>query len=153
MSQAKPTLFLVGTGFIGGTLLTSLLEQGKYEIAALSRDEAKANKLKELGVRPVMGSLDDEILAEESEKADVSLFREALADEFVLDLTFWYCLGFGQIIIHAATADDQPSVKSILKGLAQRPKDKAPAIYIHTSGSERLCFPPPRGSKVVVQED
>lgn len=85
MSQAKPTLFLVGTGFIGGTLLTSLLEQGKYEIAALSRDEAKANKLKELGVRPVMGSLDDDILAEESEKADVSLFREALADEFVLD--------------------------------------------------------------------
>lgn len=115
MSQAKPTLFLVGTGFIGGTLLTSLLEQGKYEIAALSRDEAKANKLKELGVRPVMGSLDDEILAEESEKAD--------------------------IIIHAATADDQPSVKSILKGLAQRPKDKAPAIYIHTSGTGILTVP------------
>jgi len=73
MSQSKPTLFLVGTGFIGGTVLTELLQTGKYEIAALSRDEGKANKLKELGVRPVMGSLDDEILAEESSKADVSL--------------------------------------------------------------------------------
>jgi nucleoside-diphosphate-sugar epimerase len=72
MSESKPTLFLVGTGFIGGTILTSLLEQGRYEIAALSRSEDKANKLKELGVRPVMGSLDDEILAEESAKADVS---------------------------------------------------------------------------------
>lgn len=72
MSQSKPTLFLVGTGFIGGTVLTSLLEQKKYKISALCRDEAKASKLKELGVRPVMGSLDDPILAEESSKADVS---------------------------------------------------------------------------------
>lgn len=112
---SKPTLFLVGTGFIGGTLLTSLLKEGKHEIAALSRSEDKANKLKELGVRPVMGSLDDEILVEESAKAD--------------------------IIIHAATADDQPSVKSILKGLAQRPKDKSPAIYIHTSGTGILTVP------------
>lgn len=72
MSESKPTLFLVGTGFIGGTLLTSLLEQDKYEISALSRSEDKANKLKELGVRPVMGSLDDEALVEESAKADVS---------------------------------------------------------------------------------
>ncbi|GAA5994909.1 hypothetical protein JCM5350_006610 [Sporobolomyces pararoseus] len=115
MSQSKPTLFLVGTGFIGGTVLTSLLEQKKYKISALCRDEAKASKLKELGVRPVMGSLDDPILAEESSKAD--------------------------IIIHAATADDQPSVKSILKGLAQRPKDQAPAIYIHTSGTGILTVP------------
>ncbi|GAA5910357.1 uncharacterized protein JCM6883_002978 [Sporobolomyces salmoneus] len=113
--STKPTLFIVGTGFIGGTLLTSLLEEGKYEIAALSRDEAKANKLKELGVRPVMGSLDSEVLVEESAKAD--------------------------IIIHAATADDQPSVKSILKGLSQRPKDKSPAIYIHTSGTGILTVP------------
>lgn len=52
--------------------MTSLLKEGKHEIAALSRSEDKANKLKELGVRPVMGSLDDEILVEESAKADVS---------------------------------------------------------------------------------
>jgi len=73
MTSSKPTLFLVGTGFIGGTLLTSLLKEGKHEISALSRSEDKANKLKELGVRPVMGSLDDEILVEESAKADVSI--------------------------------------------------------------------------------
>ncbi|GAA5929149.1 NAD-dependent epimerase/dehydratase family protein [Sporobolomyces koalae] len=115
MSTTKPTLFLVGTGFIGGTLLTELLKQNKYEIAALSRDSAKADKLKELGVRPVRGSLDDEVLVEESAKAD--------------------------IIIHTATADDEPSVKSILKGLAQRPSDKTPAIYIQTSGTGVLTVP------------
>lgn len=113
--MSKPSLFLVGTGFIGGTVLKSLLEENKYEISALSRDDKKSATLKDFGVRVVKGSLDDEILVEESAKAD--------------------------IIIHAATADDQPSVKSILKGLSQRPKDKAPAIYIHTSGTGILTVP------------
>ncbi|GAA6058918.1 hypothetical protein JCM10212_002870 [Sporobolomyces blumeae] len=114
-TTSKPTLFLVGTGFIGGTILTDLLREDKYAISALSRDENKADKLKELGVRPVMGSLDGDVLVEEAAKADV--------------------------IIHAATADDQPSVKSILKGLSQRPKDKSPAIYVHTSGTGVLTVP------------
>lgn len=38
--------------------------------------------------------------------------------------------------MHIATADDLPSVKSILKGLEKRDKSKPRAIYIHTSGSE-----------------
>ncbi|GAA5876274.1 hypothetical protein JCM1840_003601 [Sporobolomyces johnsonii] len=109
-------LFLVGSGFIGGSILTALIQGGKHEIAVLCRDEKKAETLKGLGVRPVMGTLDSEdVIAKETANSDV--------------------------IIHAATADDQPSVKAILKGLAQRSSSKPPAIYIHTSGTGILTVP------------
>ncbi|GAA6034516.1 hypothetical protein JCM8097_005370 [Rhodosporidiobolus ruineniae] len=111
-----PSVFILGTGFIGGSVLQSLLDKGGYDIAALCRDDKKADKLKELGVRPVKGSLDDdEVISKEAAQADV--------------------------ILHIATADDLPSVKSILKGLAQRDSAKAPAIYIHTSGTGVLTVP------------
>ncbi|BGP17093.1 hypothetical protein JCM10213_006877 [Rhodosporidiobolus nylandii] len=112
----SPTVFVLGTGFIGGSVLQALLDEKKYEIAALCRDDKKADKLKELGVRPVKGELDsDEVISKESAKAD--------------------------IIFHMATADDLPSVKSILKGLEQRPASAKPAIYIHTSGTGVLTVP------------
>ncbi|TNY17269.1 hypothetical protein DMC30DRAFT_369979 [Rhodotorula diobovata] len=112
------TLFLLGTGFIGGSVLNALLEDKKdqYTISALCRDPKKADKLKELGVRPVQGELaSDELIAKEAAEAD--------------------------IIMHIATADDLPSVQSILKGLAKRSSSKAPAVYIHTSGTGVLTVP------------
>ncbi|KAM0755790.1 NAD(P)-binding protein [Meredithblackwellia eburnea MCA 4105] len=112
-TQQQPKLFLLGVGFIGGSLLQALLEENKFKISALVRDQEKANKLKSLGVTPVFGSLDD--------------------DELIVKTTLE-----SDVIIHTATADDQPSVKSILKGLAQRPKDSKPAYYIHTSGTGLL---------------
>ncbi|BGP17091.1 hypothetical protein JCM10213_006879 [Rhodosporidiobolus nylandii] len=112
----SPSVFILGTGFIGGSVLQGLLDEKKYEIAALCRDDRKADKLKELGVRPVRGELSsDEVISTEAAKAD--------------------------IIFHIATADDLPSVKSILKGLEQRPAEKKPAIYIHTSGTGVLTVP------------
>lgn len=68
------TLFLLGTGFIGGSVLTDLINQkDRYEIAALCRDEKKAKKLEELGVRPVMGELaSDEVISKEAQQNDVS---------------------------------------------------------------------------------
>ncbi|GAA5979738.1 hypothetical protein JCM11641_004071 [Rhodosporidiobolus odoratus] len=110
------TVFILGTGFIGGSVLQGLLDENKYEIAALCRDDKKADKLNSLGVRPVMGTLhDDALLQKEAETAD--------------------------IILHVATADDKPSVESIVKGLEKRSKEKAPAIYIHTSGTGVLTVP------------
>lgn len=44
------------------------------------------------------------------------------------------CARFLQVVLHAATADDLRSVKSILKGLSQRDVLKEPAVYNHTSG-------------------
>ncbi|GJN91313.1 hypothetical protein Rhopal_004332-T1 [Rhodotorula paludigena] len=110
------SLFLLGTGFIGGSVLTALLEKKQYRISALSRDPKKSERLEALGVRPVQGELSsDEVISKEAAEAD--------------------------IIMHIATADDLPSVKSILKGLRQRSADKAPAIYIHTSGTGVLTVP------------
>lgn len=66
-------LFILGTGFIGGSVLAALLDKkDQYEIAALNRDDAKVAKLEALGVRPVKGSLDsDDVISKEAAKADV----------------------------------------------------------------------------------
>ncbi|BGP08980.1 hypothetical protein JCM10049v2_004834 [Rhodotorula toruloides] len=110
------SLFLLGTGFIGGSVLVALLDKGEYTISALCRDEKKADRLREMGVRPVMGELSsDEVISKEAAASD--------------------------IIMHIATADDLSSVKSILKGLSQRDSSKPPAIYIHTSGTGVLTVP------------
>lgn len=53
MATQGISLFLVGTGFIGGTLLTDLLASKKYKISALTRKDDQAKKLEELGVRPI----------------------------------------------------------------------------------------------------
>ncbi|GAA5906928.1 hypothetical protein JCM6882_000004 [Rhodosporidiobolus microsporus] len=122
------SLFILGTGFIGGSVLSALLEKNEYKIAALSRDDKKSEKLKELGVRPVKGTLhDDEVISKEAAEADV--------------------------ILHIATADDLPSVKSILKGLGQRDPSKPPAIYIHTSGTGVLTVPTHPDSVVFNDKD
>lgn len=67
------SLFILGTGFIGGSVLSALIEKGQYEIAALCRSDDKAKKLEELGVRPVRGELSsDDVISREAEQADVS---------------------------------------------------------------------------------
>lgn len=68
------SVFILGTGFIGGSVLAALLdEKDRYEISALCRDEKKAKKLEELGVRPVMGELaSDDVISKEAEQSDVS---------------------------------------------------------------------------------
>ncbi|GAA5925605.1 hypothetical protein JCM1841_004786 [Sporobolomyces salmonicolor] len=65
-------LFLVGSGFIGGSILMALIQEGKHEIAVLCRDEKKAETLKGLGVKPVMGTLDSEdVIAKETANSDI----------------------------------------------------------------------------------
>jgi hypothetical protein len=83
-------LFILGTGFIGGSVLTALLEKkDQYSISALNRDDKKVAKLEELGVRPVKGSLDsDDVISKEAAKADVRSFpsfssRRALLTAFL----------------------------------------------------------------------
>lgn len=59
-SSNKTTVFLLGTGYIGGSILTALLDEGRYAVTALSRSDDKAKVLQGLGVKTVKGSLDDE---------------------------------------------------------------------------------------------
>lgn len=67
------SVFILGTGFIGGSVLEALRqEKDRYEISALCRDEKKAKKLEELGVRSVMGELaSDDVISKEAERSDV----------------------------------------------------------------------------------
>ncbi|PQE10337.1 hypothetical protein CJF32_00000875 [Rutstroemia sp. NJR-2017a WRK4] len=104
-------LFLLGPGFIGGTLLTELLsKRPDLSITALIRSDEKAGRLRSLGVKPLIGDLDDEeLIAEAASKAD--------------------------IVIHAATADHLPSARAVVKGIKERSNKSSRTIYIHTSGT------------------
>jgi len=102
------------TGYIGGSVLVRLLEpsrKSKYEIRALVRSEEAVEKLKQLGVVPVLGSLDDlELLEKEATNADV--------------------------VLNTANADHLPGTKAMVKGLSEKSKRR---ILIHTSGTGVLC--------------
>jgi nucleoside-diphosphate-sugar epimerase len=98
-------VFIVGaSGYIGGSVATALLAAG-HEVAGLVRSDERAEAVRARGIEPVRGSLADaEVLAREARRADA--------------------------VIHAANADDRPSVEAILGALRGTGKR-----FIHTSGS------------------
>jgi len=111
-NNAPIKIFLTGaTGYIGGSVLSKLLEpshQGKYDITVLTRSEATISRFKELGVTPLIGTLDSaEILEQAAIGADV-------------------------VMHFADSADHLPAAKAIVKGLNTGGKRR---IYIHTSGT------------------
>jgi len=110
-------IFLTGSsGYIGGTVFSKLLEpahQGKYDISVLTRSESSIPKYKELGVTPVIGTLDSaDILTQAAIDADV-------------------------VMHFADSADHLPSAKAFVKGL--NTNDGKRRIYIHTSGTSVLA--------------
>lgn len=114
-SQNKLNIFVTGgTGYIGGAVISRLIQHPdakSFEISALVRTAEKAKKLETLGVRPVIGSYSDlKVLTEEAAKADYVI---ALAD-----------------------ADALPAAEAILAGLKQR-HEKTGTVpkLIHTSGT------------------
>lgn len=110
------TAFFVGLGFIGGTVFSHLrAARPDLNIKVLVRKDEQAAKLRELGVEPVRGTLDD-----------VDTIKAVAADPHV------------DIVFHIATADHVPSAQAIAEGLRARPKGSRKAIYIHTSGTGEL---------------
>lgn len=98
-------LFLTGAGgYIGGSVATRLLADG-HRLRGLVRDVAKAASLRERGIEPVLGELDDDAL----------LAREARAADGV---------------VNTANADHLPSVQAMLDALEGSGK-----LLLHTSGS------------------
>ncbi len=98
-------IFITGaSGYIGGTVAARLLAAG-HAVRGLVRDVAKGELLEEAGIRPVLGTLDDESM----------LAREASAADGV---------------INAASADHAASVRALIAGLQGSGKP-----LIHTSGS------------------
>lgn len=98
-------LFVTGaSGFIGGSVIARLQSAG-HHIRGLVRAPGKAELLRERGIHPVLGDLDDsELLATEARRADG--------------------------VINTANADHLPSLESMLDVLEGTNK-----LLLHTSGS------------------
>lgn len=113
-SPARKILFLVGPGLIGGSLLVKLREvRPDLELHALTRRDDQAAELKQQGVEPVRGSVDDaHVLREWAARSD--------------------------IVVHAASADDDKGVFALVEGLRARPAGAARAVYVQTSGNDEL---------------
>lgn len=102
-------IFVTGvTGYIGSAVLSLLLQQGeKYSITALVRSSAAANLLRNLGVTPVFGTLND----------SDTLQQAALESDVVLNIADCAHLGAAQALVKGLKAKEE-------KGL-----------LIHTSGT------------------
>jgi nucleoside-diphosphate-sugar epimerase len=98
-------IFVIGaTGYIGGTIAARLLEAG-HRVLGFARDAAKAERLRERGIEPVVGTLDDAaVLADASRRADA--------------------------VVNAASSDHRGAVEACLDALAGTGKP-----FLHTSGS------------------
>jgi nucleoside-diphosphate-sugar epimerase len=98
-------IFITGaSGYIGGTVALRLKAAG-HSIRGLCRDLAKADRLKQLEIEPVLGSLEDvKLLTDEAQAADV--------------------------VINAASSDHRPCVEALVAALKESGK-----ALIHTSGS------------------
>jgi nucleoside-diphosphate-sugar epimerase len=98
-------VFITGAGgYIGGTVARTLIDHG-HEVTGLTRTELKADALREQGVEPVLGSLDDtDVIVRASKRADA--------------------------VVSAADADHRDSVAAIIGALKGTGKS-----FIHTSGS------------------
>ena len=98
-------VFITGaSGYIGGSVAHALVAQGA-SVSGLARSEAAAAALKERGITPVIGTLDDaDVLAKAARAADVT--------------------------INAANAGHREAAEAMTKALAGTGKG-----FIHTSGS------------------
>lgn len=113
--MAKKAMFITGaTGYIAGSFLWLMVQRGyleRFEIRALVRKPADAAKLKQLGIEPVAGTLDDLVLLEdEASKSDV--------------------------IFNTANYDHQESARALEAGASLRRRNTGNRpVLIHTSGA------------------
>ncbi|KAJ5869425.1 hypothetical protein N7455_004366, partial [Penicillium solitum] len=83
-----------------------------YSVTTLVRRQSAVADFENLGVKTLIGTVDDEIITKQVTVSD--------------------------IVIHTATVDHLPSVLAIPDGIRQREKQGLQTIYIHTSGGSLL---------------
>lgn len=98
-------VFVTGAaGYIGGSVAAALIHAG-HRVSGLVRSDERAAQVRERGIAPVLGTLDDAaLLARSAKSADA--------------------------VIHCADADHRPSVAALLNALRGSGK-----TFIQTSGS------------------
>ena len=98
-------IFCTGaSGYIGGSIAVALHAAG-HEVFGLVRSDQSAELVRSLGIKPVLGSLDDlDFLRAEAARSDA--------------------------VINAASSDHEPSAMAMLDALAGTGK-----AFIHTSGT------------------
>jgi len=98
-------VFVTGAaGFIGGSIATGLVRAG-HQVTGLVRSAEQANELTALGIRPVIGTLEDSaLLAEQARAADA--------------------------VINAASSDHHGAAEALVEALKGSNK-----VLLHTSGS------------------
>jgi nucleoside-diphosphate-sugar epimerase len=98
-------IFVTGAGgFIGGSIAARLVRDG-HTVTGLIRRAEQVDELKQLGIKPVIGSLDDR---------DLLIAQARAADG----------------VINAANSDHRGAVEALIEGLAGSNKP-----LLHTSGS------------------
>ncbi|KAF4820098.1 hypotheticall protein [Colletotrichum siamense] len=121
---SQKLLITGATGYIGGTVLTQLLnstvpETKSLSFSALVRHQSQAGIFAEKGIQPILfNGLDD-----------IAILRQAAGDH--------------DIIIHIANSFHKASAEAMLQGLHDRKvKTGKTGIFIHTSGTSNVAdFP------------
>lgn len=116
----KMKVFITGaSGYIGGSVAKTLIDAG-HCVYGLVRNQTKVAALQQLGIKPVVGTLDDP-----------SLLKK-----------YTQC---SDVVINAANADHLDAVKTFIEALRGTGKS-----FIHTSGSSVIGDDAlgDRGSKV-----
>ncbi|KUJ22707.1 NAD dependent epimerase/dehydratase family protein [Mollisia scopiformis] len=118
MTEKTKILVLGATGYIGGSILTELIDRGladSHEISALVRKPYHASILKDQGINPIIfKDLDD-----------FDTIRDAAKDH--------------DIVVAAASARHEGCAKACLMGLGERQKSTGKVMhYIHTSGASMV---------------
>ncbi|KAK7043147.1 hypothetical protein VNI00_008501 [Paramarasmius palmivorus] len=117
MATKKTILITGATGYIGGSVLSHLLQRpdrDSFDFRAVIRSPETAEKIKAFGVTPIVGSASDrELMSKAASEAD--------------------------IVIGLADCDDLDAAEATLAGLKKRYKEtgKRP-VFIHTSGTANI---------------
>lgn len=111
--MSSRSVFLIGPGLIGGEILGHLLDE-QYEVTALLRNESAAAAFDGIGVKTVIGTLDDKEIIEKH-------------------------VASHDIVFHTATSDHLPSALAVIAGIKRRAANGQKTIYIHTSGAGLLA--------------
>lgn len=97
------TVFVTGvTGYIGGTITVQLLKKG-YKVLGLLRNKEDEQKVRELGIEPIIGSLDEVQLIESTiEKSDAVINTADADNPFFVATALNKMAGTGKSFIHTS---------------------------------------------------